>query len=320
VEHSIIVEGLTKRYGDKLALDDVSFKVERGEVFGYLGPNGAGKSTTINILSGLIEPTGGTAVIDGHDLRHERVEIKRKIGVVPEASNLYDELTVRENLGFVSKLYHVPRRLREERIARLLDSFDLDEQGGRRFGRLSKGLKRRTVLAAALIHEPDILFLDEPTSGLDVVSARTLRRMIEGFKEREITVFLTTHYIEEAGSLCDRIAILVRGKIVTIDTPQALEAAAQEMPVLDARVDRGERLTEEALGGVPAQDIRVTGDRVRIYTRDITGSIKALSRVSEEKGFSITELNTVKPSLEDAFIRLTGLSADQMKTEKEGRR
>jgi len=320
VEHSIIVEGLTKRYGDKPALDGVSFKVERGEVFGYLGPNGAGKSTTINILSGLIEPTGGTAVIDGHDLRRERVEIKRKIGVVPEASNLYDELTVRENLGFVSKLYHVPRRLREERIARLLDSFDLDEYGGRRFGRLSKGLKRRAVLAAALIHEPDILFLDEPTSGLDVVSARTLRRMIEEFKEREITVFLTTHYIEEAGSLCDRIAILVRGKIVTIDTPQALEAAAQEMPVLDARVENGERLTEEALGGVPAQDIRVTGDRVRIYTRDIPGAIRALSRVSEELGFSIMELNTVKPSLEDAFIRLTGLSADLMKTEKEGRR
>jgi len=292
VEHSIIVEGLTKRYGDKPALDGVSFKVERGEVFGYLGPNGAGKSTTINILSGLIEPTGGTA----------------------------DELTVRENLGFVSKLYHVPRRLREERIARLLDSFDLDEYGGRRFGRLSKGLKRRAVLAAALIHEPDILFLDEPTSGLDVVSARTLRRMIEEFKEREITVFLTTHYIEEAGSLCDRIAILVRGKIVTIDTPQALEAAAQEMPVLDARVENGERLTEEALGGVPAQDIRVTGDRVRIYTRDIPGAIRALSRVSEELGFSIMELNTVKPSLEDAFIRLTGLSADLMKTEKEGRR
>jgi len=320
VEHSIIVEGLTKRYGDKLALDGVSFKVGRGEVFGYLGPNGAGKSTTINILSGLIEPTGGTAVIDGHDLRRERVEIKRKIGVVPEASNLYDELTVRENLGFVSKLYHVPRRLREERIARLLDSFDLDEYGGRRFGRLSKGLKRRAVLAAALVHEPDILFLDEPTSGLDVVSARTLRHMIEAFKEREITVFLTTHYIEEAGSLCDRIAILVCGKIVTIDTPHALEAAAQEMPVLDARVENGERLTEEALGGVPAQDIRVTGDRVRIYTRDIPGAIRALSRVSEEMGFSIMELNTVKPSLEDAFIRLTGLSADLMRTEKEGRR
>ncbi len=320
MEHSIVVEGLTKRYGDNLALDGVSFEVERGEVFGYLGPNGAGKSTTINIISGLIEPTGGTAVIDGLDLRRERVEIKRKIGVVPEASNLYDELTVRENLGFVSKLYHVPRRLREERITRLLDSFDLDEYGGRRFGRLSKGLKRRTVLAAALIHEPDILFLDEPTSGLDVVSARTLRRMIEGFKEREITVFLTTHYIEEAGSLCDRIGIIVRGKIVKIDAPHALEAAAQEMPVLNARLEYGERLTEEALGGVPAQEIRVTGDRVRIYTRDIPGAIKALSRVSEELGLSITELNTVKPSLEDAFIRLTGLSADQMKTEKEGKR
>ncbi len=320
MEHSIIVKGLTKRYGDKLALDDVSFKVERGEVFGYLGPNGAGKSTTINILSGLIEPTGGSAVIDGHDLIRGRMKIKRKIGVVPEASNLYDELTVRENLGFVSKLYHVPRRLREERIARLLDSFDLDEQGGSRFGRLSKGLKRRTVLAAALVHEPDVLFLDEPTSGLDVVSARTLRRMIEEFKEREITVFLTTHYIEEAGSLCDRVAILVRGKIITIDTPHALEAAAQEMPVLDARVEHGERLTEEALGGVPAQDIRVTGNRIRIYTRDIPGAIKALSRVSEDTGFPITELNTVKPSLEDAFIRLTGLSADQMKTEKEGKR
>ena len=303
-----------------MALDGVSFNVERGEVFGYLGPNGAGKSTTINILSGLIEPTDGTAFVDGHDIRRERVEIKKKIGVVPETSNLYDELTVRENLGFVSKLYHVPRRLREERITRLLDSFDLNEYGGRGFGKLSKGLKRRTVLAAALVHEPDILFLDEPTSGLDVVSARTLRRMIKEFKEREITVFLTTHYIEEAGGLCDRIAILVRGKITKIDTPHALESAAQEIPVLDARVESSEQLTKAALSGVPAQDIMVTGDRVRIYTRDIPGAINALSRVSEERGFSITELNTLKPSLEDAFIQLTGLSADQMKTEKEGKR
>lgn len=320
MDYSIIVDGLTKRYGEQMALDGVSFNVERGEVFGYLGPNGAGKSTTINILSGLIEPTDGTAFVDGHDIRRERVEIKKKIGVVPETSNLYDELTVRENLGFVSKLYHVPRRLREERITRLLDSFDLNEYGGRGFGKLSKGLKRRTVLAAALVHEPDILFLDEPTSGLDVVSARTLRRMIKEFKEREITVFLTTHYIEEAGGLCDRIAILVRGKITKIDTPHALESAAQEIPVLDARVESSEQLTKAALSGVPAQDIMVTGDRVRIYTRDIPGAINALSRVSEERGFSITELNTLKPSLEDAFIQLTGLSADQMKTEKEGKR
>lgn len=320
MDPSIIVEGLTKRYGDKLALDGVSFMVERGEVFGYLGPNGAGKSTTINILSGLIEPTGGAAFIDGHDVGRERVEIKKKIGVVPEMSNLYDELTLQENLVFVSKLYHVPRRLREQRIARLLDSFDLGDYKGRRFRGLSKGLKRRTVLAAALVHEPEILFLDEPTSGLDVVSARTLRRMIKEFKEREITVFLTTHYIEEAGLLCDRIAILVQGKIIKTDTPRALEAAAQETPVLDVRVDNRGLLSEKALSGIPAEDVRIAGDRVRVYTRDIPAAINALSRLSEETGFHITEVNTLKPSLEDAFIKVTGLSADQMKTEKEGKR
>jgi ABC-2 type transport system ATP-binding protein len=320
LENSIVVEGLTKRYGDKLALDGVSFEVGRGEVFGYLGPNGAGKSTTINILSGLIDPTGGKAFIDGYNVVRERVEIKKKIGVVPETSNLYDELTVRENLLFMSKLYHVPAYVREERIGRLLDSFDLVEYGGRRFRGLSKGLKRRAVLAAALIHEPDILFLDEPTSGLDVVSAKTLRRMIQEFKEREITVFLTTHYIEEAGLLCDRVAIIVHGRIVKIGTPHALEVAAQEMPVLDAVVDHGGPLSEEALSGVPAEEVTVTGDRVRIYTRDIPAAINSLSRLSEEMGFRITEVNTLKPTLEDAFIRITGLSADQMKTEKEGKR
>ncbi len=320
MENSIVVEGLTKRYGDKLALDGVSFEVGRGEVFGYLGPNGAGKSTTINILSGLIDPTGGKAFIDGYNVVRERVEIKKKIGVVPETSNLYDELTVRENLLFVSKLYHVPASVREERIAGLLDSFDLVEHGGRRFGSLSKGLKRRAVLAAALVHEPDILFLDEPTSGLDVVSAKTLRRMIQEFKERGITVFLTTHYIEEAGLLCDRVAIIVHGRIVMIDTPRALEDAAQEMPVLDAVVEHGGPLSEEALSGVPAEEVTVTGDRVRIYTRDIPAAINSLSRLSEEMGFRITEVNTLKPTLEDAFIRITGLSADQMKTEKEGKR
>ena len=319
MESAITVEGLTKEYNGKLALHDVSFDVKRGEVFGYLGPNGAGKSTTIRILSGLTEQTSGGAFIGGLDIRRDRVEIKKRIGVVPETSNLYPELSVYENLMFVSRLYHVPRASRKEKIDGLLDIFSLNEYRNRGFGKLSKGLKRRTVIAAALVHDPDILFLDEPTSGLDVVSARNLRTMIRGFKEEGITVFLTTHYIEEAGGLCDRIAILVNGKIVRIDTPRALEESVQETPILEVTFDTPQPIHDSIFDGL-FSSIQSRGKKIRIYTSDVSETISTLSRLSAEHGFKITELNTLRPSMEDAFIKLTGLSSDQMSVDKEGKR
>jgi len=319
MESAITVEGLTKEYNGKLALHDVSFDVKRGEVFGYLGPNGAGKSTTIRILSGLTEQTSGGALIGGLDIRRDRVEIKKRIGVVPESSNLYPELSVYENLMFISRLYHVPRASRKEKIDGLLDLFGLNEYRNRGFGKLSKGLKRRTVIAAALVHDPDILFLDEPTSGLDVVSARNLRMMIRGFKEEGITVFLTTHYIEEAGGLCDRIAILVNGKIVRIDTPRALEESVQEIPIIEVTFDTPRPIHDNVFDGL-FSSIQSHGKKIRIYTSDVSETISTLSRLSSEHGFKITELNTLRPSMEDAFIKLTGLSSDQMSVDKEGKR
>lgn len=319
MESSITVEELTKEYNGKLALSNVSFDVKKGEVFGYLGPNGAGKSTTIKILSGLIEQTSGTAIINGLDIRRERVEIKKRIGVVPETSNLYPELSVYENLLFVSKLYHVPRATREEKISELLTIFNLKEYKNQGFGKLSKGLKRRTVLAAALVHDPDIIFLDEPTSGLDIMSARNLRQMIRNFKEKGITVFLTTHYIEEAGELCDRIAILVNGKIIKIDTPRALEESVQEIPILEVSIESLKPIHDTVFDELSAEEVLIHGEKIRIYTRSVSETISTLSLLSEENKFKITELNTLKPSMEDAFIKLTGLSSEQMSIDKEGK-
>ncbi len=320
MESSIIVEELTKEYNGKLALNNVSFNVKKGEVFGYLGPNGAGKSTTIKILSGLIEQTSGNAFINGLDIRRERVKIKKRIGVVPETSNLYPELSIIENLLFVSKLYHVPRATREEKISELLTIFNLKEYKNQGFGKLSKGLKRRTVLAAALVHDPDIIFLDEPTSGLDIMSARNLRQMIRNFKERGITVFLTTHYIEEAGGLCDRIAILVNGKKVKIDTPQALEESVQDIPILEVSIESSKPILDNIFDELSAEKVLIHGEKIRIYTRDVSETISTLSRLSLENKFKITELNTLKPSMEDAFIKLTGLSSEQMSVDKESKR
>jgi ABC-2 type transport system ATP-binding protein len=320
MESSITVEELTKKYNGKLALNNVSFDVKKGEVFGYLGPNGAGKSTTIKILSGLIEQTRGNAFINGLDLLRERVEIKKRIGVVPETSNLYPELNVIENLLFVSKLYHVQRTTREEKINELLTIFNLKDYKNQNFGKLSKGLKRRTVLAAALIHDPDIVFLDEPTSGLDVVSARNLRTMIRNFKEKGITVFLTTHYIEEAGELCDRIAILVNGKIVKIDTPRALEESVQSIPILEVSIESSKPIHDNIFDELSAEKVLIHGEKTRIYTHSVSETISALSRLSQEQEFKIKELNTLKPSMEDAFIKLTGLSSEQMSVDKESKR
>jgi len=316
---AIQVEGLTKRWGQTLAVDDISFQVKEGEVFGFLGPNGAGKTSTIKTLVGLTRPTGGSARVAGYDVVKEPTMVKRRIGVVPEASNLYDELTVYDNLRFVSRLYHVPPHVRDDRINGLLGTFDLDDYSDRPFGKLSKGLKRRAVLSAALVHEPEIVFLDEPTSGLDVMSARNLRQVISGLSERGVTVFLTTHYIEEAGQLCDRIALIVKGRIIEVDSPESLRGRVQDVPLLTIRIEPVNRLTPEDLEGIPAEKITLSPDGVSMLTRGVHRTLAAFTELADEKGVTIQEVQTVKPRLEDAFVQLTGLTPDAMKGEKEGK-
>jgi ABC-2 type transport system ATP-binding protein len=298
---AIEVHNLTKRYvlpeKELTAVDHISFKVHRGEIFGFLGPNGAGKTTTIRMLTGLASPSEGQANVLGLDIARSMPQIKKRIGVVPEQSNLYSELTAFDNLLFSMELYGVPRAERAQRAEVLLGRFRLSDKHSMRFGTLSRGMKRALTVAASLAHRPEVLFLDEPTTGLDVASAHNLRGIIAELREEGVTVFLTTHYLEEAERLCDRIALLVRGSIVTVDTVAGLKAQVQTATAVSVTLESaaGERMTR-----------RVTGDNVADIVR------QAITHVESEGG-KVLEVNTVSPTLHDAFMQLTGLSADVMR-------
>jgi ABC-2 type transport system ATP-binding protein len=313
----IKVNGLTKSYGRTLAVDHVSFEAKEGEIFGFLGPNGAGKTTTIRMTVGLTQPSSGTAWIAGRDILKEPVEVKKTIGLVPETSNLYGELTSLENLIYQAELYGVPRKKRKVRVLQLLEEFGLKEYQEKPFQKLSRGLKRRLTIAAALIHNPRILFLDEPTTGLDVMSARGLRKLILESKKKGLTIFLTTHYIPEAENLCDRIAIIVKGKIRIIDTPQNIKSQIKEMEILEIGLDRiPDPLKNRLLSLSGIEKILIDENRIRFHTKNIDQVTPGIIKLFEEQGAKIETINTLSPTLEDAFVRLTGLDSDLMKIDK----
>jgi len=237
MDNIIEVKKLTKYYNGLLAVDHIDFQVKEGEVFGFLGPNGAGKTTTIKMLTGLTKPTEGTAKINKKDIIKQTVEVKKIIGVVTEDSNLYDELTIVDNLRFMGQLYNVTKLERESRIKELLDILGLENKKDVKFAKLSKGMKRKVTIAAALVHNPLILFLDEPTTGLDVLSVRVLQAMIKELNKKGVTIFLTTHYIEEAEQLCDTVAIIVDGKIKTVDTPGNLKLKTESKSLEEAFIN-----------------------------------------------------------------------------------
>jgi ABC-2 type transport system ATP-binding protein len=317
MDNAIEAINLTKYYGRILAVDNISFGVKRGEIFGFLGPNGAGKTTTVRLLTGQAKPNSGRAIVAGFDMAREPIKAKGLIGVVPEVSNLYDELSVWDNLIFAAKLYGVPRDAREEKAMELLEVIGLSGRRGDRFGGLSKGMRRRLTIAVALIHEPEILFLDEPTAGLDVQSSRAIRNLVSELNRDGMTVFLTTHYIEEAEQLCDRVAIIDRGRMVAEGKPEELEARVEDRTAVDlcfgpnGGPEDGLRALEHVKG------ISRLGDAFRVYVDDLKGFLRALGDFAQENGLEITSINTVRPSLEDAFVRITGLSPEVMRVEKE---
>jgi ABC-2 type transport system ATP-binding protein len=218
---AIEVVNLTRKYGGLHALEGISFFVEPGEVFGFLGPNGAGKTTTIKILTGQLRPTFGQAWVMGCDVVTQREALKPQIGVVFEYQNLYQRLSARDNLNFTAQLYGVPK----ERVTELLERVGLNERANDNLKKYSNGMKQRLLIARALLPWPKVLFLDEPTRGLDPNIARSIRSMVGELAKSGMTVFLTTHYMEEADRLCDRVAILDQGKIIALDTPQRLKVA-----------------------------------------------------------------------------------------------
>jgi len=305
---AIRVEGLTKVFTTAKgrpplrAVDGIDFTVHEGEVFGFLGPNGAGKTSTIRMLTGLSRPAAGKASVLGLDLETDLPRIKKRIGVVPEASNLYDELTAFDNLVFAMQLYGVPRLERKERAEELLRRFRLGEKSDVPFAKLSRGMKRALTIAAALAHRPPLIFLDEPTTGLDVMSARNLRQMIASLRDEGVTLILTTHYLEEAERLCDRVAIIVKGKIVALDTVTGLRTGAQRKTVVE--------MTLVDADGQPEKK-RLECDN------GVESAIQSL--LSETNGQRVLSVDTLRPSLEDVFVHLTGLSAEVMLSEKGGK-
>lgn len=316
------VKDLTKSYGGILAVDHISFDVRKGEIFGLLGPNGAGKTTTIRMLTGLSRPTAGSARVLGFDIGSEIVKAKKYIGIVPETSNLYDELSALENLMFMAQLYGIPRNQRKTRAEELLRIFGLYERKDHLFGTFSRGMKRALTIAAALIHSPKLLFLDEPTVGLDVVIARSLRNLISNLRRQGITIFLTTHYLEEADLLCDRIAILVKGQIVKIDTPEALKTVAEEEPVIEFTFNKmASKVVEGLSERLPERKIvPIEQNRARIYGGIPAHVLEMVLQYAKDRGIEIVAVKSVKPSLEDAFVKITGLSPTIMAVEKGGGR
>ena len=222
MQNAISVSALTKRFGEIHAVDGISFEVRKGELFGFLGPNGAGKTTTINMLIGLARPDEGEIRIADMDCTGDLKAAQHLMGVVPDESNLYPELTGFENLSFCGSLYGMKKKTREAKAKELLETFSLTEAAGRKFAGYSKGMKRKLTIAAGIIHDPPILFLDEPTTGIDVASTRQIRQLIMELNRSGKTIFLTTHYIEEAERLCKRIAFIVSGRIVRIDSVENL--------------------------------------------------------------------------------------------------
>ncbi|MEQ8172488.1 MAG: ABC transporter ATP-binding protein [Candidatus Eremiobacterota bacterium] len=314
----IEVEKLSKKFKDITAVDEVSFDVNQGEFFGFLGPNGAGKTTTINILTGLARPDSGRIHMAGLECTKNPKLVQHLTGIVPDDSNLYPELSGFENLCFCASLYGMTKSNRQTRAHELLETFDLKEAAHRKFGGYSKGMKRKLTIAAGIIHNPKILFLDEPTTGIDVASARQIRKLTAELHRKGTTIFLTTHYIEEAERLCERIAFIVKGRIVKIDTVSNLLQPVQEKNVMLFSISiQTTNLCSRLREAFPHFEFQsLSPEQIRVESAAKI-SIGSLVRFIEEQDAEVMEARRIRPSLEEIFVRLTGIELDTMKKEKE---
>lgn len=302
--HSVVIkiEELTKHFGKIKAVDSVSLEINKGEIFGLLGPNGAGKTTIIRMLTGLAKPNSGNASIAGYDIIKDSVEVRRIVGVVPQSNVLDRELTVRGNLVYHAKLHNMKKSRYENTIASVLSLVGMTERQNSDPITLSGGMKRRLTIAKALVHEPEVLFLDEPTTGLDPQSKRALWERIQELSKKGITMILTTHYMEEAELLCDRIGIIDRGKIIALDTPKELKKMLKGEAVIE--ITHNGNLSSKALedldfiGGFEAKR-----DSLRIFTKK---KKETISYLFANFGESILSVDLHEPTLEDVFLHLTG--------------
>ncbi len=306
---AVDIDHLVKRYKEVVAVDGISLRIDRGELFGMLGPNGAGKTTTLGILSTLRKPTSGTARVWGHDVVRARAEVRRRIGIVFQEFSLDDKLTGRENLDFHGRLYGMPRRLRRERTDEVLRLVDLSDKARVRVEKYSGGMKRRLEIARGLMHAPPLLFLDEPTLGLDAQTRRQIWDYLADLRERVgVTMILTTHYMDEADALCGRIAIVDKGRIVACDTPDALKASLGGDAVrLEVDDERGGEAAHEALQALPfVSRVAVRDGHLDLALAEAERHVPDLVDAVRGAGGAIRSLQFRRPTLEDVFLHFTG--------------
>jgi ABC-2 type transport system ATP-binding protein len=308
MEKAIKAVNLTKVYGKLLAVDHINFEVKKGEIFGFLGPNGAGKTTTTRMLTGISKPTEGTAEIMGYDIQEQSVEAKELMGIVPDISNVYTDLSAWGNLIFTGRLYDVPKVEREKRAKELLQLFGLFDRRKESVQGFSRGMKRRLCIAMALMNKSSILFLDEPTSGLDVQSVLTIRNLVRKLNEDGLTIFLTTHNMEEANQMCDRVAIINNGKIAAIDTPEKLKNTIKKLQFIEVSfVGATNNLTAELEKLQGVTKVAKHGDKYRLNTENPPKVLSAIWEYASANNLEIHTVNTLGPRLEDVFVKLTGI-------------
>lgn len=303
----IETSNLCKQFGDFVAVSDVSFRVKDGEIFGFLGPNGAGKTTTINILCTLLTPTSGRAKVAGYDVAKNPNEVRECIGVIPQEIVLENALTARENLEFYARLYHIPKKESGESIVKLLKLVDLSEWTDSVVETFSGGMKRRLEIAKALLHSPKVIFMDEPTLGLDPQTRRHIWEYIKTLNsEKNVTIFITTHYLEEADFLCNRVAIIDKGKIQAMNTPARLKENLVKGSIIDLHVESGRDRFVKYLQGCGFKPELRNSNTVRILVSNGKRIVPQLFRDAEKMKIEILSISMHEPSLEDVFIHYTG--------------
>jgi ABC-2 type transport system ATP-binding protein len=305
-ESIVAVEGLVKRYGDVVAVDDISFQIQEGEIFGLLGPNGAGKTTTINVLCTYTEPTAGQVAVVGHSVTAEPEEVKRAIGVVPQDIALYPDLNAVENLRFFGRMYDVPQARLEVRIGELLKLVGLEEHARRRVEHYSGGMKRRLNLAVGLLSEPRFLMLDEPTVGVDPQSRNAIFENIQELNRQGLTILYTTHYMEEAELLCHRVAIMDEGQIIALNTPQNLINTLGTGIIHIGVKDVDEEMLARLQALPPVRAVARLDDILAFETVDAQRALLDIIGLFNETDTPMTSLEILEPNLESVFIQLTG--------------
>lgn len=301
--NAIQADNLFKKFGAVTAVNNVNLSVREGETFGFLGPNGAGKTTTIRLLTGVLTPDAGTVRINGIDIHNHPLDAKMQMGVIPESSTVYGDLTAEQNLHLSGKMYGMSKVIRNERVNEILRQLNLYEKRHTLVRTFSKGMKQRVSIACAVIHRPSVLFLDEPTSGLDVQSRRLVIETVHQMNEQGSTIFLTTHNIEEANTLCQTVCIINKGELVAQDSPERLKKMFDTTQSVEVSFDR--TITPDLFMAEGILRAEPCGDKWRLYTDTPDRVLKYIVGRAEHESIGITSLSTSGPSLEEAFVQLT---------------